>query len=120
MLRPHLQPQAQHRCRPLQILGRPEVTARHGSAKLAICPTFGVGGLWEKTSKYEKDKKLTHLIQNWSSSLPNLGLLFMMGLFVNAMEVFNEARVFGLKLDKFTYAGALNLCAQTGDLLLGQ
>ncbi|KAK7823392.1 pentatricopeptide repeat-containing protein [Quercus suber] len=42
-----------------------------------------------------------------------------MGLFVNSMEVFNEARVFGLKLDKFTYAGALNLCGQIGDPLLG-
>nr|XP_023919649.1 pentatricopeptide repeat-containing protein At3g13880-like [Quercus suber] len=43
-----------------------------------------------------------------------------MGLFVKAMEVFNEARVVGLKLDKFTFAGALNLCGQTGDLLLGK
>lgn len=35
----------------LNQLGRPKVTARHESAKLAICPTFGVGGLWEKASK---------------------------------------------------------------------
>jgi pentatricopeptide repeat protein len=43
-----------------------------------------------------------------------------MGFFSKAMEVFNEARVVGLKLDKFTYAGALNVCGQTGDLLFGK
>ena len=43
-----------------------------------------------------------------------------MGLFVKAMEVFNEARVVGLKLNKFTFPGALNLCGQIGDLLLGK
>ena len=35
----------------LNQLGRPKVTARHGSTKLVICPTFGVGGFREKASK---------------------------------------------------------------------
>ena len=35
----------------LNQLGRPKVTARHGSTKLVICPTFGVGGFREKVSK---------------------------------------------------------------------
>ena len=35
----------------LNQLGRPKVTARHGSTKLVICPAFGVGGFREKASK---------------------------------------------------------------------
>ncbi|KAF3974427.1 hypothetical protein CMV_002250 [Castanea mollissima] len=77
-----------------------ESSAKHAQNYIAIFP---VHWRWSSTCLYEKDKKLTH-----------------MGLFVKAMEVFNEARVVGLKLDKFTFAGALNLCGQTGDLLLGQ
>ncbi|XP_038996429.1 pentatricopeptide repeat-containing protein At3g13880-like [Hibiscus syriacus] len=42
-----------------------------------------------------------------------------MGAFDKAMQVFTEARKACLKLDKFTYAGALNVSAQTGDLKLG-
>jgi pentatricopeptide repeat protein len=36
------------------------------------------------------------------------------------MGVFNEARVAGLILDKFTFAGAINVCGQTGDLEFGK
>ncbi|KAB1670389.1 hypothetical protein ES319_1Z171500v1 [Gossypium barbadense] len=43
-----------------------------------------------------------------------------MGAFDKALQVFVEARKACLKLDKFTYAGALNVCAQTGDLKLGK
>ncbi|XP_021288255.1 pentatricopeptide repeat-containing protein At3g13880 isoform X2 [Herrania umbratica] len=43
-----------------------------------------------------------------------------MGAFDKAMQWFLEARKSCLKLDKFTYAGALNACAQTGDLELGK
>ncbi|EOY17313.1 hypothetical protein QUC31_001418 [Theobroma cacao] len=43
-----------------------------------------------------------------------------MGAFDKAMQVFLEARKSCLKLDKFTYAGALNACAQTGGLELGK
>lgn len=42
------------------------------------------------------------------------------GLFDKAMGVFNEARMAGLKLDKFTYAGALCVCSQTCDIELGK
>lgn len=42
------------------------------------------------------------------------------GLFDKAMGVFNEARMAGLKLDKFTYAGALCVCGQTCDIELGK
>ncbi|XP_050260862.1 pentatricopeptide repeat-containing protein At3g13880-like isoform X2 [Quercus robur] len=63
------------------------------------------------------DRMPKHNVISYNSLLSGYS---QMGLFVNAMEVFNEARVFGLKLDKFTYAGALNLCGQTGDLLLGK
>ncbi|KAM1092691.1 hypothetical protein ACFX19_020240 [Malus domestica] len=42
------------------------------------------------------------------------------GLFEKAMGVFNEARMAGLKLDRFTYAGALSVCGQTGDFELGK
>ncbi|KAK9988279.1 hypothetical protein SO802_028518 [Lithocarpus litseifolius] len=61
------------------------------------------------------DRMPKHNVISYNSPLSSYS---QMGLFVNAMEVFNEARVFGLKLDKFTNAGALNLCGQTGDLLL--
>ncbi|XWS23399.1 hypothetical protein CRYUN_Cryun28dG0010800 [Craigia yunnanensis] len=43
-----------------------------------------------------------------------------MGAFDKAMEVFIDARKACLKLDKFTYAGAIHVCAQTGDLKLGK
>ncbi|XVE55029.1 hypothetical protein DITRI_Ditri03aG0128300 [Diplodiscus trichospermus] len=43
-----------------------------------------------------------------------------MGAFEKAIEVFIDARKACLKLDKFTYAGALNVCAQTGNLKLGK
>ncbi|GMI85112.1 Organelle transcript processing 72 [Hibiscus trionum] len=43
-----------------------------------------------------------------------------MGAFDKAMMVFSEARKACLKLDKFTYAGALNVCTQTGDLRQGK
>ncbi|MFQ6670895.1 hypothetical protein Gotur_035617 [Gossypium turneri] len=43
-----------------------------------------------------------------------------MGAFDKALQVFVEARKACLKLDKFTYAGALNVCAQTWDLKLGK
>ncbi|XP_070670668.1 pentatricopeptide repeat-containing protein At3g13880-like isoform X2 [Malus domestica] len=42
------------------------------------------------------------------------------GLFDKAMGVFNEAKMAGLKLDRFTYAGALSVCGQTGDFELGK
>ncbi|KAE8693506.1 UDP-glucosyl transferase 88A1 [Hibiscus syriacus] len=42
-----------------------------------------------------------------------------MGAFDKAMQVFIEGRKTCLKLDQFTYAGALNVCTQTGDLKLG-
>ncbi|XP_057947780.1 pentatricopeptide repeat-containing protein At3g13880 [Malania oleifera] len=42
------------------------------------------------------------------------------GFYDRAVGVFNEARTAGLKLDKFTYSCALNVCAQTGDLELGE
>ncbi|KAE8706394.1 UDP-glucosyl transferase 88A1 [Hibiscus syriacus] len=45
---------------------------------------------------------------------------YQMGAFDKAMRVFTEARKACLKLDKFTYAGALNVCAQTGDLKQGK
>jgi pentatricopeptide repeat protein len=43
-----------------------------------------------------------------------------MGFHDKAMGVFNAARVAGLTLDKFTFAGALIACGQTGDLELGK
>ncbi|KAK5772154.1 hypothetical protein PVK06_048427 [Gossypium arboreum] len=43
-----------------------------------------------------------------------------MGAFDKALQVFVEARKACLKLDKFTYAGALNVCTQTRDLKLGK
>ncbi|KAM0972209.1 hypothetical protein ACFX2K_020150 [Malus domestica] len=42
------------------------------------------------------------------------------GLFEKAIGVFNEARMAGLKLDRFTYAGVLSVCGQTGDFELGK
>nr|POF05605.1 pentatricopeptide repeat-containing protein [Quercus suber] len=63
------------------------------------------------------DRMPKHNVISYNSLLSGYS---QMGLFVKAMEVFNEARVVGLKLDKFTFAGALNLWGQTGDLLLGQ
>ncbi|KAL5778819.1 hypothetical protein ACOSQ2_009556 [Xanthoceras sorbifolium] len=42
------------------------------------------------------------------------------GFYDKAMNVFNEARMGGLQLDKFTYAGAINVCAQTEDLEMGK
>ena len=63
------------------------------------------------------DRMPKHNVISYNSLLSGYS---KMGLFVKAMEVFNEARVVGLKLDKFTFAGALNLCGQTGDLLLGK
>ncbi|XP_048330910.2 pentatricopeptide repeat-containing protein At3g13880 [Ziziphus jujuba] len=43
-----------------------------------------------------------------------------MGSFDNVMSLFNEGRVAGLKLDKFTYAGALSVCGQTGEIEVGK
>ncbi|XP_059461081.1 pentatricopeptide repeat-containing protein At3g13880-like [Corylus avellana] len=43
-----------------------------------------------------------------------------MGFYDKTMEIFNAARVAGLIVDKFTFAGALNACGQTGDLELGK
>ena len=43
-----------------------------------------------------------------------------MGAFDKAMEVFIDAGKACVKLDKFTYAGAVNVCAQTEDLKLGK
>ncbi|XP_070669132.1 pentatricopeptide repeat-containing protein At3g13880-like [Malus domestica] len=42
------------------------------------------------------------------------------GLFDKAMGVFKEARMAGLKLDRFTYAGVLSVCGQTCDFELGK
>ncbi|CAN6542989.1 unnamed protein product [Malus baccata var. baccata] len=36
------------------------------------------------------------------------------------MGAFNEARMAGLKLDRFTYAGVLSVCGQTSDFELGK
>nr|POE87123.1 pentatricopeptide repeat-containing protein [Quercus suber] len=52
------------------------------------------------------DRMPKHNVISYNSLLSGYS---QMGLFVKAMEVFNEARVVGLKLDKFTFAGALNL-----------
>ncbi|GAB2271907.1 hypothetical protein Dimus_006735 [Dionaea muscipula] len=41
------------------------------------------------------------------------------GLYNEAMEVFREARMCGLRLDKFSYSSALSVCAQTRELKLG-
>ncbi|KAJ0024999.1 hypothetical protein Pint_07435 [Pistacia integerrima] len=43
-----------------------------------------------------------------------------MGFYNEAINLFNEARMEGLKLDKFTYAGAIVVCGQTEDLELGK
>ncbi|KAJ0025026.1 hypothetical protein Pint_07294 [Pistacia integerrima] len=43
-----------------------------------------------------------------------------MGFYNEAINLFNEARMEGLKLDKFTYAGAIGVCGQTEDLELGK
>lgn len=43
-----------------------------------------------------------------------------MGFYNEAIYLFNEARMEGLKLDKFTYAGAISVCGQTEDLELGK
>ncbi|XP_039027635.1 pentatricopeptide repeat-containing protein At3g13880-like [Hibiscus syriacus] len=45
---------------------------------------------------------------------------YQMGAFDKAMQVLTQARKACLKLDKFTYDGALNVCAQTGDLKQGK
>ncbi|KAM1621522.1 hypothetical protein TB2_019586 [Malus domestica] len=42
------------------------------------------------------------------------------GLFDKVMGVFKEARMAGLKLDRFTYSSALSVCGQTGDFELGK
>ncbi|GKV35211.1 hypothetical protein SLEP1_g43513 [Rubroshorea leprosula] len=43
-----------------------------------------------------------------------------MGFYEEAINVFAEARMSGLKLDKFTYASGLSVCSQTEDLDLGR
>ncbi|KAM7271955.1 hypothetical protein ACFE04_031169 [Oxalis oulophora] len=43
-----------------------------------------------------------------------------MGFYENAIDVFNQARVEGLKLDKFTFAGALNSSAHIECLVIGK
>lgn len=40
------------------------------------------------------------------------------GFHDHVMNVFAEARLAGLKLDKFTFAGALSVCVQSGDIEL--
>lgn len=42
------------------------------------------------------------------------------GFHDHVMNVFAEARLAGLKLDKFTFAGALSVCVQSGDIELGK
>lgn len=43
-----------------------------------------------------------------------------MGFYEQAMELFLEAREYNLKLDKFTFAGALGFCGERCDLDLGK
>lgn len=42
------------------------------------------------------------------------------GSFDKVISLFNEARVAGLKPDKFTYVGALSVCGQSGDIEVGK
>ncbi|KAK0576065.1 hypothetical protein LWI29_011291 [Acer saccharum] len=42
------------------------------------------------------------------------------GFYDKALNVFNDARMGGQKLDKFTYAGVINVCAKTEDLEMGK
>ncbi|KAJ7949676.1 putative Pentatricopeptide repeat-containing protein [Quillaja saponaria] len=43
-----------------------------------------------------------------------------MGFYAKVLHAFSEARMIGLKVDKFTYAGALGVCGQTGNIELGK
>nr|DAD39085.1 TPA_asm: hypothetical protein HUJ06_013408 [Nelumbo nucifera] len=43
-----------------------------------------------------------------------------MGFYVKGMNAFKEARIACTRLDKFTYASALNVCTRMGDLKFGK
>ncbi|KAK6940341.1 Pentatricopeptide repeat [Dillenia turbinata] len=45
---------------------------------------------------------------------------YQMGFYERALILFNEARMSGFRLDKFTYASILNVCAHIGELELGK
>ncbi|XP_043726014.1 pentatricopeptide repeat-containing protein At3g13880 [Telopea speciosissima] len=56
-------------------------------------------------------------IISWNSLISGYS---QVGFYHKAMEVFNEARVARIKLDKFTYATALSVCARAGNIVLGK
>ncbi|KAK9280137.1 hypothetical protein L1049_013824 [Liquidambar formosana] len=63
------------------------------------------------------DKMPKRDVISWNSLISGYTRI---GSYGKAMDVFNEARIGGLRLDKFTYASALGVCAQTGELNLGR
>ncbi|KAJ4979132.1 hypothetical protein NE237_009912 [Protea cynaroides] len=56
-------------------------------------------------------------IVSWNSLISGYS---QVGFYHKAMEVFNEARMARIKLDKFTYATALSVCARAGNIVLGE
>lgn len=56
-------------------------------------------------------------IVSWNSLISGYTQL---GQYVNAKEVFREARIENVSVSKYTYASMLSVCAQTGDLELGK
>ncbi|KAF8411888.1 hypothetical protein HHK36_004446 [Tetracentron sinense] len=56
-------------------------------------------------------------IISWNSLVSGYS---QMGFNAQAMDVFSEARMAHVKLDNFTYASTLSICARTGDLKLGK
>ncbi|XP_071729408.1 pentatricopeptide repeat-containing protein At3g13880 [Rutidosis leptorrhynchoides] len=56
-------------------------------------------------------------IVSWNSLISGYTRL---GRYINAKEVFCEARISNFEVSKFTYASMLSICAQTDDLKLGK
>ncbi|KAJ0480579.1 putative tetratricopeptide-like helical domain superfamily [Helianthus annuus] len=56
-------------------------------------------------------------IVSWNSLISGYTQL---GQYVNAKEVFREARIENVNVSKYTYASMLSVCARTGDLELGR
>ncbi|XP_059630947.1 pentatricopeptide repeat-containing protein At3g13880 [Cornus florida] len=69
------------------------------------------------TARHMFDRMPKRNAVSWNSLISGYT---QMGLYGKAIHVFNEARMANLKLDKFTYAIMLSVCAQSGYLELGK
>ncbi|KAJ0848640.1 putative tetratricopeptide-like helical domain superfamily [Helianthus annuus] len=63
------------------------------------------------------DKMPERNIVSWNSLISGYTQL---GQYVNAKEVFREARIENVNVSKYTYASMLSVCARTSDLELGK